>query len=124
MAVLTCADCGGTVSTSASACPHCGAPTSAQSSAAGAAKPKKKPSSTRSIGGGFVFLIIGVAIYFWAQQHNPNLGLGEAIMSIGSDRWVLKPEFYNKALVAAAVSGIGGLLSVIQGFILQAKSRD
>ena len=124
MTIIKCTDCNGTVSTKASSCPHCGAPTSIENSSTEKVKLKKKPGAKRSIVGGFIFMTMGVAIYFWAQQHNPNIGFGEAVMRMGSDHWVLNRNFYDKVLAFCILSSVGGFLSIIQGLLIQAKNNE
>ena len=50
---------------------------------------------------GFIFLIIGISIYVWAESHSPNLGVAEMMTKM--DSYILKRPFYNISIIIAAI---------------------
>src|SRR4030042_5760342 len=75
----------------------------------------KKVNRNFQIIGGFIFMIIGLSVYLWVRSYSPYT------VTFG---WALKKPVYNSILIFAAIFGVGGIVSIIQGLIDSNNSKS
>lgn len=63
---------------------------------------------------GFVLILVAVGLYFFASEHNPNMGLGDMITHL--DGWMLAKPIYYGVMILAALLALVGVVSIFNGF--------
>jgi MFS family permease len=62
---------------------------------------------------GVILILAALGVFLWANQHSPNMGIGEMLTKL--DSYIIKQPWYNILLIACAASGIGGAILIIKG---------
>jgi len=75
---------------------------------------KSKKTGNGKLVRGIIYLVISLAIFLWAREHSPNMGLDE-MLTKPMDTYILKPDIYNGILIACAAFGLLGAITVVRG---------
>jgi hypothetical protein len=63
---------------------------------------------------GIVLILVAIGLYFFAQEHNPNMGFGDMLRHL--DGWRMSKPVYYLVMISAALLGVVGAVSVFNGF--------
>lgn len=68
---------------------------------------------------GIIYVILGLIIYLWVNQHSPHMGFGEMMTNLGS--YYIKEPLYTIIILVAAILGLNGVVLLIRGVVAEAK---
>jgi len=63
---------------------------------------------------GIVLLAVGIFAIYWSQDHSPNAGFGEKIVSEIAGKYVLDKTTYYALMVAGSIMAILGSIRIFK----------
>ncbi|MEN8125858.1 MAG: hypothetical protein ABFR32_12105 [Bacteroidota bacterium] len=63
---------------------------------------------------GFLFIIIGLILFFWIQDHSPYNGIGNKLINELSGSYTLSKQSYSISMIISAVLIVFGLYKIFK----------
>jgi len=63
---------------------------------------------------GFLFIIFGLMLFFWTQDHSPYNGIGNRLITELSGSYTLPKQSYSFSMIGSAVLIVFGLYKIFK----------